>query len=145
MECLSSPMNGRHNFFFHIDFVIFNVNREIHKAEEINCQIFKKILNVRVCLVTTDCLLQQCTLFIQVLHVRVFVSHQTVQYTSYTLHGAVKWITLVVLKQHFKVVCKMLYAMYIDISLLQIMNHVLKSYNVEGLIGKRFLMFYIIK
>lgn len=88
---------------------LFKVNRKMrHLTEEIKLSniLKKKSLTIQCSLrylVKTKCLLQPCTLFIQVLHVCVFVSHQTVQYTGYTLHGAVQWITLVVLIQHFKV------------------------------------------
>lgn len=117
------------------------VNRKMrHQTEEIKLSniLKKKSLTIQCSLrylVNTECLLQPCTLFIQVLHVCVFVSHQTVQYTGYTLHGAVQWITLVVLIQHFKVYLNVACCVHISFTLYVNLfhNHVLKSYNVEQL------------
>lgn len=99
------------------------VNRKMrHQTEEIKLSniLKKKSLTIQCSLrylVNTGCLLQLCTLFIQVPHVRVFVSHQTVQYTRYTLHGAVQWITLVVLIQHFKVYLNVACCVHISFTL----------------------------
>lgn len=102
---------------------LFKVNQKMrHQTEEIKLSniLKKKSLTIQCSLrylVNTECLLQPCTLFIQVLHVRVFVSHQTVQYTRYTLHGAVQWITLVVLIQHFKVYLNVACCVHISFTL----------------------------
>lgn len=93
-----------------------------HQTEEFKLSniLKKRSLTIQCSLrylVNTDLLLQPCTLFIQVLHVCVFVSHQTVQYTGYTLHGAVQWITLVVLIQHFKVYLNVVCCVHISFTL----------------------------